>query len=58
MGVVNRHRGNLDLAIDFYRKSLDIYDGILPVGHELRVKTRENLNIAQALKLSLQLNID
>jgi Tfp pilus assembly protein PilF len=57
MGVVNRHRGNLDLAIDFFRKSLDIYDAILPAGHEIRIKTRENLNIVRALKFSLQPNI-
>jgi tetratricopeptide (TPR) repeat protein len=58
MGVVNRHRGNLDLAIDFYTKALDIYDTILPVGHELRIKTRENLNLAQGLKLSVQSDDD
>jgi hypothetical protein len=58
MGVVNRHRGNLDLAIDCYTKVLNIYEAILPVGHELRIKTQENLDIALALKLSLQIDID
>jgi len=58
MGVVNRHRGNLDLAIDFYTRALNIYEATLPVDHELRVKTRGNLDIARALKLSLQVDID
>jgi len=58
MGVVNRHRGNFDLAIECYTKALNIDEATLPVGHENRIKTRENLEIALALKLSLQVAID
>jgi len=58
MGVVNRHQGNLDLAIDCYTRALNIYEATLPVGHELRIKTQGNLDIALALKLSLQIGID
>ena len=58
MGVVHRHRGNIDLAIESYTKALDIYKAVLPPDHELLVKTQGNLDIAQALKLSLQENAD
>ncbi len=58
MGVVNRHRGNLDLAIDFYTRALNIYKATLPADHELCIRTQGNIDIARALKLPSQLEID
>ena len=56
MGVVNRHRGNPVTAIDFYSQALSKYEAILPIDHALIRKTRNNLQLAQELALSIESN--
>jgi tetratricopeptide (TPR) repeat protein len=56
MGIVNRHRGNLTSAIDFYTRALAIYEAALPASHDIISNTRKNLQLAQALDLSTKSN--
>ncbi|UJR07439.1 hypothetical protein I4U23_011725 [Adineta vaga] len=58
MGVVHRYRGNLDIAIDFYKRALSIYEAALPSEHDIISKTRDNLQLAEGLALSLNSNND
>ncbi|CAF1617917.1 unnamed protein product [Rotaria magnacalcarata] len=47
MGVVNRYRGNLPMAIDFYTRALNIYEAALPADHENVTETRNNIELAK-----------
>ncbi|CAF3180100.1 unnamed protein product [Rotaria socialis] len=56
MGVVNRHRDNLASAIEFYIRALTIYEAALPPDHEIIANTRNNLELAKGLELSMKSN--
>ena len=57
MGVVNRHRGDLLGAVDFYKQAIAIYEVALPADHPITTKVRNNLQLAQALELSMTSNV-